>query len=241
MFNSCLWLPNTCCAQNPKQNVITTLESAFLASVKIVVDNAIAVKGPSEFARGPNNRIIHLKKIKTVTYRRVGVGVIASTDGIIITNAHIVKGGGRIKIIFSDKTETTAQPVWMNISDDIAFLKINQSRNFSRISFTNSNNAKTQNDIYTIGSSKFIKGQMTRGKITGIGRTKSNPKEIVILQTSLSIYKGDSGSPLLTKDGTLMGMLSAKQTTSPYYSVAIPSNIIAKHLLNYLATIRDSH
>ncbi|MDD4293889.1 MAG: serine protease [Candidatus Omnitrophica bacterium] len=220
--------------QPPKDNAITTLDLAFRSSVKVIVDNTLNVKGPSGLVRTPDNRLVKLDKIRTLNYRRTGVGVIATASGIIITNAHIVKDGGRIKIIFADNTETTAQPLWLNVPDDIAFLKIAKPDKFVYITFSNSNNTKTQQDIYTIGSSKFIKGQMTRGKITGIGRQKQTPKNIAMIQTSISIYKGDSGSPLFDKKGEFIGMLSAKQTNSPYYSIAIPANIIAQHLLNYM-------
>ena len=179
------------------------------------------------------------KNLRRVSYTRQGAGVIIATSGLIATNWHTVKNSGRITVIFYNGVSVTGRLVRSTPEHDLAFINIQPPYSLTAIKFSDSDLVQLNSKAYTIGTSKILKNTLSEVQISGIGRKNSrkNPKNSVdMIQINSSAYKGDSGSPLLDREGHLLGLMVATQTKRGALTYAIPSNTIKKEIRSNLET-----
>ena len=136
-----------------------------------------------------------------------GSGFIVSTDGYIVTNAHVVKGASSVvTVMMADgKTELTADVVgFAKDGVDLALLKINGKRKLPTVKFGNARSVKVGDTVYAIGTPRFeeLHNTLTRGIVSGIRENGSS------LQIDASINSGNSGGPLLNDRGEVIGVNS---------------------------------
>ena len=173
--------------------------------------------------------------------RASGSGVIISNDGYIITNNHVISDGGdgvadEITVTLHNKKEYKAKVIGRDPNSDIAVLKID-GNNFPFLLYGNSDNLQLGQWVLAVGYPLTLETTVTAGIVSakgrdiGInGRQGSNPIESFI-QTDAAVNKGNSGGPLITTDGELVGINSAIYApTGTYagYSFAIPVNLVKK-------------
>jgi hypothetical protein len=137
-----------------------------------------------------------------------GSGVIVSDSGHILTNFHVVAGSKTIEAMFSDDTtKFKAEVVRVNPAADLALLRVKRG-NLQPLLISESDDPEIGIDVWTIGTPKSLElGQsVSKGVISGI--RKKNDLEY--LQTDMSLNSGNSGGPLINKDGLLLGIISSK-------------------------------
>ncbi|NRD21366.1 trypsin-like peptidase domain-containing protein [Winogradskyella eckloniae] len=137
-----------------------------------------------------------------------GSGLKISQNGYIITNFHVVaKSKEDITVIFKDGTEMTAELVRQNEQLDLALLKVNSTFN-KHFNIPSTKNYSVGDDIFAVGTPKTIElGQtLSKGIISG-ERTNT---EVQLIQTDASVNGGNSGGPLINKDGQLLGVVNSK-------------------------------
>ncbi|WP_373539753.1 S1C family serine protease [Chamaesiphon sp.] len=133
-----------------------------------------------------------------------GSGFIIRDDGLIVTNAHVVKGEAEVvTVMMADgKTEIPADVVgFANNGVDLALLKINRSAKFPTVSFGNTGSIKVGNPVYAIGTplQELNLNTFTSGIVSAI-RTGD------LIQHNAAINSGNSGGPLLNDKGQLIGV-----------------------------------
>jgi putative serine protease PepD len=157
-----------------------------------------------------------------------GTGVVISEDGLILTNAHVVAQAGTTdgvtyRVRDSEGRFFDAKLVGVDSLTDLAVLKTNTTGT-TPIVFANSNEANVGDDVIAIGSPLGYTNTVTTGIVSALHRsitTTSSLKDeptgsgvavIPVLQTDTAVNHGNSGGPLLNRDGELIGINVAYAT-----------------------------
>lgn len=159
-----------------------------------------------------------------------GSGIIASADGYIVTNYHVIEGGDNITVILPDGTNSPAYLIGADEMSDIAVLKI-PADGLEAASFGDSQSLTAGEPAIAIGNPGGIQlqGTVTAGIISATDREITVGNNIMkLIQTDASINPGNSGGPLLNKYGQVVGVTSVKITASGYEGLgfAIPINYV---------------
>jgi len=165
-----------------------------------------------------------------------GSGAIISEDGYIVTNNHVVDGADDITVTLSNKRSFTAKVVAADPSSDIAVIKID-AKGLPFLLYGNSDELKVGQWVIAVGYPLTLQTTVTAGIISAKGRTldinsrqSKTPIESFI-QTDAAVNPGNSGGPLISTEGKLIGINSAiASPTGAYagYSFTIPVNIVKK-------------
>jgi len=163
-----------------------------------------------------------------------GSGVIASSDGYIITNNHVVAGADEdgIKVMLSDRREYSAELVGSDENTDLAVLKID-ANNLPAADFGDSDRLRVGEWVLAVGNPLQLTSTVTHGIISALGRGGLNVigREYGIenfIQTDAAINPGNSGGPLVNLYGEVIGINIAIATRSARfegYGFAIPVNL----------------
>jgi putative serine protease PepD len=157
-----------------------------------------------------------------------GTGFVISSDGVIVTNNHVVEGANRIQAVFSDGTTKRASVVGKNATSDLAVIRVDGS-GLPTIRLGDSDQVQVGDDVVAIGNALALQGGLTvtRGIISGlhrqVGTTSGEALEDVI-QTDAAINPGNSGGPLVDAQGRVIGINTAIADPSSAQNVgfAIP-------------------
>ncbi|MFZ0392155.1 MAG: DegQ family serine endoprotease [Calditrichia bacterium] len=172
--------------------------------------------------------------------RGLGSGVIVSSDGVVITNNHVVEDADKIVIRLMDGSEFDAEIKGTDPATDLAVLKID-AKNTPAIQFGNSEEARVGEWVLAIGSplSQNLAHTVTSGIISAKGRTGLFSAEQYedFIQTDAAINPGNSGGALVNLRGQLVGINSAiasRTGGNMGIGFAIPSNLARKVMKDIL-------
>ena len=165
----------------------------------------------------------------------LGTGVIVSKEGYVLTNYHVSgKKSSKCYVTLEDKKEYTAQVIWTDENLDLSVLKINTNIEFNYAKLGDSDSLRIGQGVYAIGNPLGAEFQktVTSGIISALDRTikiedenKSSYMEDLI-QTDASINSGNSGGPLIDKEGNVIGITTVKIKDAEGIGFAIPINIV---------------
>lgn len=189
---------------------------------------------------------------ETQELRATGTGIVMSDDGYIITNAHVIYENEEyncgeaveVSVVFSDETEHDAKIIAYDTETDLAVLKVNET-GLIPAEFGNSEDLRVGELVIAVGNPLGFDlfGSVTSGIVSAKNRKIDiNEKSMTLIQTDAAINSGNSGGPLLNSCGQVIGINSAKMSSS-YGSAtveglgfAIPINdakVIIDDLINY--------
>lgn len=158
-----------------------------------------------------------------------GSGVIASSDGHILTNNHVIKGASQILIILADGREREASIVGTDPDTDLAVLKIDLD-GLTPATFTSSIEKQIGDIVLAIGNPFGIGQTVTQGIISAMGRNGLNLTTYEnFIQTDAAINPGNSGGALIDTNGHLIGINNAilsKSGGSVGIGLAIPAEVV---------------
>ena len=164
----------------------------------------------------------------------LGSGIILSDNGYILTNQHVAGNKyGNCYVTLEDGSNYSGSVIWADNNLDLAIVKI-AANNLDYIELADSDNINLADEVYAIGNPIGIEFQrtVTKGIISGINRTikieedeQGNYMEDLI-QTDATINEGNSGGPLINKNGELVGVNTVKITDAEGIGFAVPINII---------------
>ncbi|WP_343563242.1 DegQ family serine endoprotease [Kiloniella sp. b19] len=161
----------------------------------------------------------------------LGSGVIATEDGLIVTNHHVIKGATEIKVVLSDRREFDAQLVISDEATDLAILQIDPgNETLPVLEFQDSDSIEVGDLVLAIGNPFGVGQTVTSGIVSALARTRVGVADYqFFIQTDAAINPGNSGGALVTMDGKLLGINTAifsKSGGSIGIGFAIPANMV---------------
>jgi serine protease Do len=154
-----------------------------------------------------------------------GSGIVMSSDGLIITNAHVIADADIIKVKISGKREMDAQVIGIDAKTDIAVIKIPAS-GLPAAELGNSDQVKIGEDVVVLGNPAGLTGSVTNGIVSGINRAMGNGRyEMKYIQTNAAISPGNSGGALLNMYGQVIGITSLKYVSQGYEGLGFAISI----------------
>jgi len=172
-----------------------------------------------DFSRVIDNTISGV--VSVVTNVAKGSGFIISSDGYVITNYHVISGASRISVIPYEDSAKTIELIGYDIGMDIALLKINGD--YTPLSFGNSDNAEIGEKVIAMGNPFGLSFSVTEGIVSSLHRAGSNGLNVYI-QTDVPLNPGNSGGPLIDKQGKVIGINNFKIGEAESLGFALESN-----------------
>ena len=167
-----------------------------------------------------------------------GSGFIIDTNGIVLTNAHVVSGADEVNVTLQDGREFEAAVLGSDPVTDLAVVQIKGASNLPVTPLGNSDSLQVGDWAIAVGSPGGLNNTVTLGIISTLDRPSSQvgipDKRLNFLQTDAAINPGNSGGPLLNAAGEAIGINTAIRANAMGIGFAIPINK-AKELKDVLA------
>ena len=175
-----------------------------------------------------------------------GTGFIISSEGMILTNKHVVNtDGGEYPVLMNDGKEYQAAVLATDPFNDIALVKID-AKDLPTLELGDSESLQIGQTVIAIGNALGqYSNSVTKGVISGLSRTveagdNSGQFEVLenIIQTDAAINSGNSGGPLLNLDGQVIGINTAVNNSGQLIGFALPINQAKKDVVSVQETGR---
>ena len=137
----------------------------------------------------------------------VGSGFIISSDGYVITNAHVVDGADEVSIKLADRREFKAKVVGTDKRTDVALLKIDAT-NLPKVVIGDPEKLRVGEWVFAIGKPFGLENTITSGIVSAKGRDLPQENLVPFIQTDAAINPGNSGGPLFNLKGEVVGINS---------------------------------
>lgn len=167
----------------------------------------------------------------------LGSGVVVHEDGYIITNAHVVNGAEKVKIVLSDGRDFPARIISADETRDLAVLTIATDKKLPFIHLGRSHDLMIGETVIAIGNPYGYANTLTSGVISAVGRDIEVTEGFWLrglIQTDAPINPGNSGGPLLNINGDLIGINTAIRAEAQNIGFAIPVDALADNLTHIL-------
>jgi serine protease Do len=174
--------------------------------------------------------------------RTIGSGVVVDPDGYIITNAHVVGGAERVRVVLTspsagesplalistERKTLDANIVGLDTDIDLALLKV-EATGLPALAIGSYNKVRQGELVFAFGSPEGLQNSVTMGVISSVARQPDPDKPMVYIQTDAPINPGNSGGPLVDVDGNLVGIntfILSQSGGSEGLGFAIPSSVV---------------
>lgn len=171
----------------------------------------------------------------------IGSGVIVDSDGYIMTNAHVVEGARRIRVVLpmpsvdfpqvqpvGKEHVLDAKLIGLHKESDLALIKIEQ-KGLPTLSLGGARRIHQGQLVFAIGSPEGLENSVTMGVVSSVGRQPDPDNPMVYIQTDAPINPGNSGGPLVDMDGYVLGintMILSQGGGSEGLGFAIPARVV---------------
>ncbi|REE94907.1 S1C family serine protease [Thermomonospora umbrina] len=169
-------------------------------------------------------------EVRAGTSRGTGSGFVLDRSGHVLTNAHVVDGGGEVTVVLPDRRRLDARIVGADTGQDIAVLAIDPADSPPPLVMGRSADVRVGDPVLAIGSPLGLAGTVTGGIVSALDREVrlGDAEPGRVLQTDASINPGNSGGPLVNARGEVVGvntaMLSRGGSGSIGIGFAIPAD-----------------
>ena len=181
----------------------TALETQLQDAYSSAVIGAVETAGPA---------VVHIGVIKGHAPGGVGSGLVVASDGLILTNSHVVSGASAIKISMADGQKSAARVIGEDPHSDIAVLRTDVHLAAPALSFFDSKAIRKGQLAIAIGNPLGFEQTVTAGVVSAIGRSmRSHTGRLIddIIQTDAALNPGNSGGPLVDSKGRVIGINTA--------------------------------
>ena len=195
--------------------VLKTLETADLPSAaakayETILPSVVQVLG-----------FVKSKDGKEDIQNGVGTGVVIVDKGIILTNLHVVQGSQTIKVIFSDGLESTASVTGTKPESDLAVLQAHKiPDDMIAATMRSTSDLRPGDQVLAVGFPFGIGPSASAGVVSGLKRSFRSPEgknELSnLIQFDAAANPGNSGGPLVTMDGQVVGIVTAILNPTPH-------------------------
>src|SRR6267154_3470967 len=223
---------------HPSSNILRELDSSI---EKVVTKVSPAVVQIVVAGYGPAEDHGHVDTATIVRQHAIGAGIIVDPDGYIITNAHVVEGGQRIRVILPPPPADSfldVQPIragqildakvlGLHRQSDLALLKV-EATNLPSIHFRDEARVRQGEVVLAIGSPEGLRNSVTMGVVSSVARQPDPDNPMVYIQTDAALNPGNSGGPLVDIDGNVVGIntLKLSESGSEGLGFAIPAALV---------------
>lgn len=186
------------------------------AAPVISSDESSEITGVAEVAARLANSVVTISSQVDGDFsdgEATGTGVVITSSGEILTNAHVVEGAGEVRVRFAGDTEpVVARVLAEDIGNDLALLKVNAS-NLIAATFAKPGSVRVGDQVVAIGYALALDGgpSVTTGIVSALKRTIFTESGALnrLIQTDAAISSGNSGGPLANMRGEVIGINTA--------------------------------
>jgi len=162
---------------------------------------------------------------RTYTSQSLGSGFVWSSDGIVVTNNHVVEGASRVTVNFNDGTQLRAKLIGVDPDSDVAVLRVD-AKKLPAAPIGTSADLMIGESVIAVGNPFGLSGSVTTGVVSALGRSVPSKEAgrtfTDFIQTDASINPGNSGGPLCDTRGHVVGVNTAVRTDGQGIGFAIP-------------------
>ncbi|MEP6740242.1 MAG: Do family serine endopeptidase [Caldimonas sp.] len=180
---------------------------------------------------------------QTTPFKGMGSGFIISSDGVILTNAHVVREAKDVTVKLSDRREFTAKVLGVDTATDIAVLRID-AKDLPVVRLGDPRNLEVGDPVLAIGAPYGLEQTATQGIVSAKGRSLPGDAVVPFIQTDAAVNPGNSGGPLFDGTGSVVGINAQIYSRSGGFqglSFAIPINVALKVKDQIVATGKATH
>lgn len=191
-------------------------------------------QGPGPYGSGPGAE---------APVRGKGSGFILTDDGIILTNAHVVRDAREVTVKLTDRREFRAKVLGSDPRTDVAVLKI-EARGLPTVELGSTRELKPGEWVLAIGSPFGFENSVTAGVVSAKGRSLPDDSFVPFIQTDVAVNPGNSGGPLFNSRGEVVAINSQIYSQTGGYqgvSFAIPIEVAIRVKDQIVATGKASH
>ena len=196
------------------ENIVLLRESSFLGGYGTELDSLF------------NSFFGFRTPARELKLNSVGSGIIIDKQGLIATNAHVVKMASTIFVILNDGTQMQGKVVFEDVKNDLAIVRVTPTTSLVEIVFADSEDVMIGETAVAIGNPLGLENSVSVGVVSGVGRDFYGPHGDVLMkgliQTDAPINPGNSGGALLNLDGELFGISVAVVQNSQSIGFAVP-------------------
>lgn len=139
----------------------------------------------------------------------LGSGFIISSDGTVVTNNHVIEDADQIEVILQDGTRMAATLVGRDEATDLAVLRVKSARPLPAVKWGDSAHARVGDWVLAIGNPFGLGGSVSAGIISARNRNINEGRYDDFIQTDAAINRGNSGGPLFSMEGNVIGVNTA--------------------------------
>ncbi len=207
-------------------------DDELLDAYSRAVTSAVETVGPS---------VVHIQ-----SDRGGGSGVVFTPDGLLLTNDHVVGRAGRLTAVFADGQSLRADLIGRDSDTDLAVLRVSAAGTLPSVTLGDSRVVRVGQVAIAIGSPYGFQHSVSAGIVSALGRSlraRSGRLMDDVIQTDAALNPGNSGGPLVSTRGDVIGINTAMIAAAQGLCFAIPSHtarIVAAKLIRD-GRIRRSH
>ena len=178
-----------------------------------------------------------------VPFKGLGSGFIISSDGLILTNAHVVREAKEVTVKLSDRREFSAKVLGSDTTTDIAVLRINAT-GLPIVRLGDARQLEVGDPVLAIGAPYGLEQSATQGIVSAKGRSLPGDAVVPFIQTDAAVNPGNSGGPLFDGSGAVVGINAQIYSQSGGFqglSFSIPINVALKVKDQIVATGKATH
>ena len=183
---------------------------------------------PFEFFFGPGVPRPDMRRQQKRT--GAGSGFFISTDGLIVTNNHVVESADKIRVRLADNTELSAKIVGRDPATDVALIRVDSKGPFTSLPLGDSDTLRVGEWVMAVGNPLAMEHTVTVGVVSAKGRalglSEATRSFENFIQTDAAINLGNSGGPLVNLRGEVVGMNTAINAAGQNLGFAVPVNTV---------------
>lgn len=219
------------------------LKNLVIETTKLVKDVTVTDSGIADAVEKVYDSVVVIENYVQNKLYSTGTGFVFKTNGdiaYILTNSHVINSANEVKVTFTNNKTVTAKVVGSDDYSDIAVLSVPKENIISVATTGSSKNIRVGDTTFTVGApidSSVYSWTVTRGILSGKERlvevtTNNNSNYVMeVLQTDAAINSGNSGGPLCSSNGEVIGITNMKLASSSIEGMgfAIPIDTAVKY------------
>jgi S1-C subfamily serine protease len=187
-------------------------------------------------------------RVENVQQRRggVGSGVVIADDGLVLTNSHVVAGARRVRLAFAEGGDAEALVLGDDPDTDLALLRAELPRGVPAALLGDSKTIRRGHLVIAIGNPLGFESTVTAGVVSALGRSlRSRSGRLIddVIQTDVALNPGNSGGPLVSGAGEVVGINTAMIGGAQGLCFAVSSNTATFAIGEFIAHghVRRAH